>query len=159
MLQFLYLPRSQNCPVEFLQQVLKKEKSVLNQNQVKQLQVPCWAELSPKKIWATAMQLPQFADYIPSTWTAESKLLERPFFYGILVSLAPDYVTALIKDCREQRAQLVELSKAVKPLAGVRIDATWMEELLADGFVSSKYPPLPLTFHLPQNTRARPPTS
>jgi len=139
--QFLYLPRAQNCPLEFLQQILKKEKAVLNQQQVKQLQVPCWAELSPKKVWATAMQLPDFASYIPDSWSADSKLLERPFFYGVLVSLAPDYVQALIKDCREQRAQLVALAKAEKPLAGVRIDATWMEELLADGFVSSKYPP------------------
>ena len=39
-------------------------------------------------------------DFMPPDWTAESSKTERGFFWGILTTLAPEYVEELIKDCR-----------------------------------------------------------
>ena len=111
---------------------------VLAQTQVKQMHVPCWPELAPKRVWAQAIQLTDFLSYIPDGWGPDSKLLERPFFYGILVTLAPYFVTQLIKVCREMRQAAVDQTKAQKPLADVQISDTWMQRLLAEDFNSSK---------------------
>ena len=82
---------------------MKKEKAWFSQPQVKQLRVPCWPELSPKQVWHMAKSLPGFLSYMPDTWGPDSKLLERPFFYGVLITLAPVFVQELIKECREKR--------------------------------------------------------
>ena len=124
--------------MDFLQKVMNKKKSVLFQTQVKQLKVPCWPELAPSRVWHQAKFLPDFLSYMPDTWGPTSKLLERPFFYGVLVSLAPDFVTALIKDCRDKRRQANNLAKAQKPLAGVDIHPDWLKDLLDEPFTSSK---------------------
>ena len=110
----------------------------LSQTQVKQMHVPHWPELSPTKVWAQAILLPDFCNYIPDNWGPCSKMLERPFFYGVLVTLAPFYVTQLVKVCREMRAAAVHQTRAQKPLANVKISDLWLDKLLAEGFASSK---------------------
>ena len=111
---------------------------VLSQTQVKQMEVPHWPELAPKRVWEQAIQLPDFRNYIPDSWGPESKMLERPFFYGVLVTLAPYFVQELVKACRQMRGEAVDQTKAQKPRANVKISDLWMEKLLAEGFASSK---------------------
>jgi len=106
---------------------------------VAQVRVPCWPELAPKKIWAQAMLLTDFPTFMPDQWGPDSKLLERPFFYGVLCTLAPWFVTMLVKDCRDQRAALAEQALAQKPLKDVQIDDAWLKRLLNEPFASGKY--------------------
>ena len=47
--------------------------------------------------------LPEFLHYMPSDWSAISKKTEKPFFWEILSTCAPEYVEQLLIDCREQR--------------------------------------------------------
>ena len=84
------------------------------------------------------MLLPEFKNFIPDQWTKDSKMLERPYFYGILCSLAPLYVTTLIKNCRDQRLEAAAVSKAMKPLKGIQVGDEWLKRLLAEPFKSSK---------------------
>ena len=62
--------------------------------------MPLWPELAVHRIWIEARQLPGFLDHMPDEWTGNSKT-ERPFFWSVLITLAPDYVEQLIIDCRE----------------------------------------------------------
>ena len=39
---------------------------------------------------------------MPDEWNGGSKT-ERNFFWGVLVTLAPEYAEQLVLDCREQR--------------------------------------------------------
>ena len=125
--------------MEFLRQIFREEKIALMQPQVKQVYVPCWPELAPKYIWAQALDHPEFLSYMPDSWGPDSKLLERGYFYGVLCTLAPYFVQQLIKVCRDQRAEEVVNTRAKKPLKDVQISETWMNKLLSEGFVSSKY--------------------
>ena len=95
----MYLPRGKSCPLLFMQQILSNENRVLNKNEVRNLKVPLWPELVVHRIWQQAVQLPDFAEHMPGDWTGNHKT-ERPFFYGVLTSLAPEYVEQLIIDCR-----------------------------------------------------------
>ena len=70
--------------------------------EVRDLHVPLWPELSVDKTWAEALRCPGFASYIPSEWRG-GKCVDRVFFFGILASLAPEYLITLIEDCRRQR--------------------------------------------------------
>ena len=80
--------------------ILSNQKRHFWKNQVKNLKVPLLPELAVNKIWPEAVQMPQFSDYVPSDWTANSKKTERSFFWSILISLAPEYVDQLVKDVR-----------------------------------------------------------
>ena len=63
-----------------------------------------WPELGIGRIWPQAQQLPRFTEYLPSEWGANSlKKIERNYFFGILITLAPEYVEQLVLDIRSQR--------------------------------------------------------
>jgi len=98
----VYLPRLQSCPLDFLQAITQGRKSYMYQTGVRQIKVPAWPELATAKIWAQAIQFPGFKDYMPDNCCGDVRT-ERPFFYGILTTLCPDFVTTLIKDCRTLR--------------------------------------------------------
>ena len=71
--------------------------------EISNVPVPYWQELSPKYVWLDAQDLPELNRYLPDQWEPTSKTLDRNFFYGILSTLAPNYVSNLIIDCREKR--------------------------------------------------------
>ena len=69
------------------------------------------------KIWTEAIRLPGFIDYMPSEWK-DGNGADREFFFGILSTLAPDYLVRLIEDCREQRtAKAMLQEQQVRPVA------------------------------------------
>jgi len=52
-----------------------------------------WPELSIGRIWPEAVKLPRFLEHMPSDWQIQNvKKIERNFFFGVLISLAPEYV-------------------------------------------------------------------
>ena len=73
-------------------------------------------------------------EYMPSDWTATSKKTERPFFWSILISLAPQYVEQLVKDVREQRAnQQQQRQLAPRPVV---VGNNWVDQLLSQPYMS-----------------------
>ena len=65
--------------------------------------MPYWPELSMDNQWTQAIHLDNFALFMPDDWMNSPKKREREYFYGILATIASEYVEELIKDCREQR--------------------------------------------------------
>jgi len=96
------LPRENRCPLRFIQQVSRKEKKIMKQTQVVQAYIPNWPELGVRKMWPQAMQIPEFGLYMPDDWTSTEKT-ERRYFYGILCTLAPDFVEDSISGARLDR--------------------------------------------------------
>ena len=73
---------------------------------------------------------------MPNDWTGNSKT-ERGFFWDILTSLAPEYVEALIKDCRQQRIGAAA-ARNLQPRQ-LNVAPDWAQALLAQPFISSMY--------------------
>ena len=95
--------------------------------------VPAWPELAVKMIWPYAVQFPDFRTYIPDEWEGGIRG-DRPFFYTILQTIAPEYVSALINQCSELRAQ--RKSKAQLGTNLTSIQPHFINPLLEGNFVS-----------------------
>ena len=74
---------------------------------------------------------------MPDDWRGDNKT-ERPFFYAVLASLAPDYVQELIKDCRLQRMEAAA-NRATLPRQ-INIAPEWAQALMEQPFVSNARP-------------------
>ena len=74
------------------------------------------------------MLLPNFRAYMPTDWTGNSKT-DRTFFYDILVTLAPEFVEELVKDCRRQR--LTAAQQRVNAPRAINLAPNWVQALLA----------------------------
>jgi hypothetical protein len=47
----LFLPQAGRCPLRFMQQILRDEKTVIPRQNVPQLFVPNWPELGVRTVW------------------------------------------------------------------------------------------------------------
>ena len=84
-----------------MQALLNNRKRFLRKFEHRHMKLPLWPELSIARVWPEAMQLPRFPEYMPSEWNVQQpKKIERNFFFGILISLAPEYVEQLVLDIR-----------------------------------------------------------
>jgi hypothetical protein len=88
-----------------MQQLLQQKKNFFLSKNISTMYVPAWPELALKFIWLEAYKVDEFNSFIPDEWTLTNKKADRPFFYGILCTLKPDYVQQVILDCRQQRDQ------------------------------------------------------
>ena len=119
-----------------MQMIMSNQKRHLTKSQVKILHIPLWPELAVKRIWQQAVLLEGFADFMPPDWTGENSKTERGFFWGILTTMASEYVEELIKDCRRQRiGAAAERSNEPRVL---NVAPDWAAALLSQRFVSSK---------------------
>ena len=90
------------------------------------LKLPLWPELSIARVWPQATQLPRFNEYIPNEWSLQNpKKIERAFFFGVLISLAPEYVEQLILDIRNQRLEQ-NAGKVVQQQA-INVSSEWVD--------------------------------
>lgn len=84
-----------------MQAILMSRKRHFKKHEQKGLKLPLWPELSIARIWPEAQQLPQFSEYMPSDWSLQvAKKIERDFMYGILITLAPEYVERTVDQFR-----------------------------------------------------------
>ena len=81
---------------------MTKQKKFIKKNQVSGMTIPKWPELSVRKMWAYAMEIPGFRDYMPDDFTGDHKT-DRAYFWGYVVFLCEPLVVALINNTREQR--------------------------------------------------------
>ena len=102
-----------------------------------ELHIPLWPELAVARQWPQAIQLEHFQAHMPDEWRGDNKT-ERPFFYAVLASLAPDYVQELIKDCRLQRMEAAA-NRATLPRQ-INIAPEWAQALMEQPFVSNARP-------------------
>ena len=87
-----------------MQDILSNRKRYLRKFEQRTMKMPMWPELSIARIWPEAHLLPQMAEYLPSDWDLNHpKRIQRDWFFGMLTSLAPEYVEMVVLDIRSQR--------------------------------------------------------
>ena len=118
----------QCCSLAFLQEIMTNVKKVLRRFEVRQLRVPLWAELGLKKIWDVAMEIPGFVDHVPKEWIKRKSIRERGFFWGVLSTIRPSFVKALVHDCHKQRVAL-RMAREEEPRP-VEVSQDWADLLL-----------------------------
>jgi len=84
--------------ISFIKDILADKKKHLKQNEVNQMVVPNYAEISVKNLYDDAMKDPEVSKYLPSREQLSGKLPERAFFFGILCTLKLKYMTDIISD-------------------------------------------------------------
>ena len=118
-----------------MQHILEGKKRCFRKWQITHLNVPSWPEFGIEKTYADACQVKDFARCMPDEWDTARKI-ERAFYWDILSTLAQDYVTALILDCRQQRYD--NRQEHIKPPTLLNISQDIVEELLGQPFISGK---------------------
>lgn len=104
-----------------------------------------------EKLWPEAIKVPGFLDYIPDEWTGTR--VDRCYFWGILCTLATDYVTKLVEDCQDQRNENKRLREV--PKDNIQPQEEWLDRLLDVDFIpSGKYLPAFFIFALQGTRRA-----
>jgi hypothetical protein len=63
--------------------------------EVKRITVPRYEELSVKNLYDDAMSDHDLSVYLPDRDQLSNKLPERDFFFGILGTIKPDYLTKI----------------------------------------------------------------
>ena len=114
---------------------MKDEKKVFERQNVACLFVPVWEEMGIKRVWPEAARITEFLMYFPDGWTATHKT-ERKFFYGILSTLAPNFVQAMVNEARQLRHNH-RISRQM-PVRQMNISSQWADLLLREPFVSCK---------------------
>ena len=109
-----------------MQAILTTKKRFFRKYEQRNLKLPLWPELSIARVWPEATQLPRFNEYVPNEWSlASPKKIERDFFFGVLISLAPEYVEQLILDIRSQRIEQ-NAGKVVQQQA-INVSHEWID--------------------------------
>ncbi len=82
----------------FIKDILAEKKLHLKQNEVNQMLVPNYPEISVKNLYDDAMKDAEVSKYLPTREQLSGKLPERAFFFGILCTLKMSYMTDIISD-------------------------------------------------------------
>ncbi len=83
----VFLPSIQGTKVGFIGDILSEGETCLKQNDVKQMEVPCYQEISLKNLYADAMKDELLAKNLPTKEQLYGRLHERGFFFGLLCTL------------------------------------------------------------------------
>ncbi len=121
--------------LSYMRDILSDTKLHLKQNEVIQLEIPNYQELSVKNLYEDAMKDPVLQRYLPTKEQLSGKLPEREFFFGVLCSLRQQYMRDIIEAASKKRFKLEDDDQSKK---GILISETWMQELMKHPYHSSK---------------------
>ena len=99
----LFLPTQKGTKVSFLRAIFCNKKKALKQSNVTKVVVPHFEEFSVKNLYDDAMKDELIKDYLPDLEQNLNRILERDFFFGILGSLRPEYLSKIIQDANKVR--------------------------------------------------------
>ena len=91
---------------------------------------PLWPEFAVKDIYSRVQADQEFMKYMPKGSALDCKAPERRFFWGVLSTLRPDYVDALIAEARDLRARSHKVQVPIQTLLNVGITGEWARRLL-----------------------------
>ena len=140
----LYVPPAKMINKDFLKQVLREKKKLLQLNEVKYVNVPHYDELSVKRFWPILREDETLMHYMPD-FTAEDKLPDRVYFWNVANTVQNVYVQNVIKYANNQRMKAQD--EAAKQET-IEISAQWWDKLNSMPFVSCKCCGGFLNYHL-----------
>ena len=86
-----YLPDEAVVTKDFLKQVLAGEKDLLHRNDVNEISVPQYEELSVKALYPMFAKDAAFIRYFPDTYP-KGKGPPREYFFNVLNTMQPEYL-------------------------------------------------------------------
>ncbi|MEE3276648.1 MAG: hypothetical protein VX193_02320 [Candidatus Thermoplasmatota archaeon] len=131
----LYVPPEKMLNKDFTKQLFAEKKKMLELSQVRHVHVPHYDELSVKKFWPLMHADLAFMMYMPDP-TPDGRLPEREFFWNVLNTLQPAYVTQLLDHATALRMTVQEDGDGVD---AIEITDEWWEKLQAKPFISCKF--------------------
>ena len=87
---------------DFLKAVLTEEKALLSLNEVNYVNVPAYDELAVSSIWPMVKDDVEFSRYFPDIFP-KGRVPERCYFWNVLNTKQPAYVSMLLKHANDQR--------------------------------------------------------
>jgi len=130
----VFLPSLSGTRMGFIKDILAEKKKHLKQNEVNNMLVPNYPEISVKNLYEDAMKDPVVSLYLPSKDQLSGKLPERSFFFGVLCTLKLKYMTDIISEAQKSRYTVPEGERKSE---GILITSKWMEELTKYPYFSS----------------------
>jgi hypothetical protein len=115
MLNFLlvkvFLPSIHGTKLGFMRDILSDAKMFLRQNEVNHMEVPCYYEISVKNLYEDAMKDKLLVKYLTTKEQLSGRLPERDLFFGLLSSLANQYMKDIIASAHKARYTVREDDK------------------------------------------------
>ena len=130
----LYVPPEKMLNKDFMRQLLKEEKKLLELRAVQHVNMPRYDELSVKKFWPLMQTDAAFMLYLPDP-APDGRLPEREYFWNVLNTLQTAYVQRLVEHANQQRMTVQEDGDGAD---AIEISDEWWEKLTALPFISCK---------------------
>ena len=129
-----YLPDETAVNKDFLREVLAGQKQLMKKAQVKQVQVPQYDELSVRRLWPEMKKDAEFLSFFPTKYPKD-KGPPRDYFFNILNTLYPEYLSQLMAHANEARMTAGGLGQQNE---SIKISQFWEKELKALPYLSCK---------------------
>ena len=85
---------------DFLKEVLRGKKHLIELNEVKRINVPKYDELSVLSFWPQMQKDKAFMRYFPDHFP-KGRVPDREYFWNAMNTLMPEYTAKLIKHANE----------------------------------------------------------
>ena len=108
------LPPFKQTPLCFLRDFLSGKKELLKAAEVRHFNVPLYAELSVEPMLKQVEGDPELMKYSPVYDEIDGNV-NRAFFYGVLGTLQPEYLSSLIKhaNCARNKEETKEVESTI----------------------------------------------
>ena len=128
------MPPKRKVNKDFLKHVFAGDKQLVPRNQLRPIKVPHYDELSVEALIKDVMTIPDLSKFFPEQKSPANRP-NREFFFNILNTVDPDYLSALIRHAQGLRFGTGAPSKEDNIIV---VNEHWRKELEASPYYSSK---------------------
>ena len=128
------MPPVRKVNKDFLKQVFAGKKQLIHRNQLRPTEVLHYDELSVDALIKDVMTIPDLGKFFPEQKTPANRP-DREFFFNIINTVDPDYLSALIRHAQGLRFGSSARSKEDNI---IEVNEYWRKELEASPYYSSK---------------------
>ena len=129
-----FMPARKKVTKDFLKLVFAGKKDLIPLAQVRPINVPRYDELSVSGLILEVMGQKDLAKFFPEQRT-KADLPDREYFFSVINTIEPDYLSALVKHAQTQR------NAPVNPQDNpnvIEVTEFWQKELQASAYFSRK---------------------
>ena len=128
------MPPKRNVNKDFLKHKFAGNKQLVPRNQIRPIEVPHYDELSVEALVKDVTTIPDLSKFSPKQKTPSNRR-DREYFFNILNTVVPDYLSALIRHLQSLRLGSGAPSKEENI---IEVNEHWRKELEASPYYSSK---------------------
>ena len=94
----VWLPSVAACRTSFLEAIILNQKKFLRIHEVRHVHIPKCHDVSVKVLLPAFENDPKISQYLPNEDQRGFRLPEKDFFFGIVATLDPDRLDAILKE-------------------------------------------------------------